>query len=93
VYAKGSLVSEPDNNVPGPARADLTRLQDEVRDQGYALAKWGRMLNALIALLEAQGVLTKQDIMLKVYERLRGSGALERAADGPSLIPTGPEER
>jgi len=82
-----------DTGAPDGVRADLTRLQDEVRDQGYALAKWGRMLNALIALLEAQGVLTKRDVMLKVYERLRGSEALERAADGPSLIPTGPEER
>ena len=59
-------------------RGELRHLRHIVKQQGYTLAKWGRMLNALVAVLDEKGILTKQDIMLAVYERLRGSGAMER---------------
>ena len=70
----------------GKSRSDqllreLRTLQEKVKEQGYALRKWGRMLNALIALLEERGIVTKDEALIKVYERLKDSGALERGDD------------
>ena len=44
---------------------EVYALRETVKQQGYALAKWGRMLNSLITLLEEENVLTKQEVMLK----------------------------
>ena len=57
---------------------DINDLREKVRQQGFALCKWGRMLNALIAVLEDKDIAGKDEVMMKVYERLRDSGALER---------------
>jgi len=60
------------------AHDDLEILQNKVKEQGFALCKWGRMLNALIVVLEQKRITDKDEIMMKVYERWRDSGALER---------------
>jgi len=62
--------------------SEVRALREKLRDHGYTLAKWGRMLNALLDLLEEKGIASKDEVLVKVYERLRDSGALERG-DGP----------
>jgi hypothetical protein len=58
--------------------SEVRSLREKLRDHGYTLAKWGRMLNALLDLLEEKGIASKDEVMMKVYARLRDSGALER---------------
>jgi hypothetical protein len=62
--------------------SEVHSIQEKLRTRGHTLSKWGRMLNALLALLEEKGIANKDEVMMKVYERLRDSGALERG-DGP----------
>jgi len=64
--------------------AELRRLREEVRavrdherEQAFKLNKWGRLLNSLIADLEDKGITSRSELMLKVYERLKDSGAME----------------
>jgi len=58
--------------------SEVRSLREKLRDHGHTLAKWGRMLNALLDLLEEKGIASKDEVLAKVYERLRDSGALER---------------
>jgi hypothetical protein len=67
-----------DENGTGDTEAGLS-LSEELRHQRQALCKWGRMLNALIALLEDKGVTSKGEVLIQVYERLNGSARPERA--------------
>ena len=71
-------MEEKDKKKGEQAHDDLGALQEKVKEQGFALCKWGRMLNALIALLEEKNITNKDEILMKVYERWRDSGALER---------------
>ena len=68
----------PEQSTSDRLRAEVSCLREKVRQDGYALSKWGRMLNALLALLEEKGIASKDEVTMKVYERLRDSGALER---------------
>ena len=60
-----------DAGQPGEAAApDVRALQEESRWHAQTLRKWGRMQNALIALLEAKGITSKDEVMAEVYERM-----------------------
>ena len=63
--------------TPDTLRAEVSSLREKVRQNGQTLSKWGRMLNALLVLLEEKGITSKDEVTMKVYERLRDSGALE----------------
>ena len=58
---------------------ELRHLREEVKQQSYALAKWGRMQNTLLAVLKEKGIITKAEIMEQLYRHLRDSGQLERS--------------
>jgi len=64
------------------ALTEVRSLRQELRAHGHTLSKWGRMLNALLALLEEKGIASKDEVLMKAYERLRDSGALERSESG-----------
>lgn len=52
------------------------RLMSRERATGNrdTLHKWGRMFNALLAILEDKGITSKAEVMAKVYEQLKASG-------------------
>jgi hypothetical protein len=78
---RDSKMTEEEAIPPSPQEGlngEVRSLQEKLRTHSHSLAKWGRMLNALLALLEEKGIASKDEVTMKVYERLRDSGALER---------------
>jgi len=59
--------------------ADLERHHDQLTEM---VCKWGRMQNALLALLARKGVTSKDDVMAEVYARLGVADDLD-GAEGP----------
>jgi len=50
--------------------AEMDSLREQVVRDRATLCKWGRMLNALLAVLGEKDVASKGEVMAKVYERL-----------------------
>ena len=48
--------------------------REEFTGDRAALYKWGRILKALLAILEDKGITNKTEVMAKVYQQLNTSG-------------------
>ena len=69
-----------------PVECQVQSLREAVAQEGCALRKWGRMLNALLAILEEKQITCKDDVMAKVYEKLDDSATLECVEDRANSI-------